>query len=146
MRHIRLFFLLFAANMVQLSAQAQTFVSAECARGSSRSSCTIRIDSGLITITPSSTSPILDISIKASKVLSYDYVSHTAERYFFSNGYHHNFTNRLARNYSFTITWESESGSTETVTVSLKDAKSNKSFYPVMREVTGLELGVPRQR
>lgn len=146
MRYVRLIFLLLAATLVQLSARAQTFQSAECARGSSRSECTIRIESGLITIVPLSTSPILEISIKASQVLSYDYFSKSAERYFFSNLYHHNFKNRLARNYSFAITWESESGSAETVMVSFKDAKSNKNFYPVMREITGLELGVPRQR
>lgn len=139
-------FLLVATSIVHFSAQAQTFLSAECARGSSRSSCTIRIDSGLITIAPSSVSPNLEISIKASNVLSYDYFSKADERYLFSSGYHHNFTNRLARNYSYTITWESESGSIEAVTVSLKDATANKNFYPAMRELTGLELGIPRQR
>jgi hypothetical protein len=146
MRSISLIVSLFAASLVQLLAQAQTFLYAECARGSSRSICTIRIDSGLITITPSSTSPNLEISIKANKVLSYDYFSKRDERYFFSSWYHHNFKNNLERNYSYTITWESESGNTEAVTVSLKDATSNKNFYPIMRVVTGLELGVPRQR
>lgn len=146
MKYIRFIFLPVAASMVQFSVQAQTFMSAECARGSSRSSCTIRIDSGLITITPSSNGPNLEISIKANRVLSYDYFSKRDERYFFSSLYHHNYKNKLERNYSYTITWESESGNAETITVSLKDATSNKNFYPIMRAATGLELGVPRQR
>ena len=145
MKDIRFLFSLFAACMVQLSVQAQTIMSAECARGSSQSSCTLRIDPGRITITPSSASPNLEISLETSKVLSYDYFSKRVERYFFSNLYHHNFRNNLERNYSYIITWESESGSAESVAVSFKDATSNKRFYPIMRAVTGLELGVPRQ-
>jgi len=62
----------------------------------------------------------------------------------FASGYHSAVVERLAKNYSYVITWKTETGGSEKMVLSLNNPGYNKSFYPLMRKVTGLELGIER--
>ena len=138
-------FLLIIGVLLNLKAQAQSFPTAECTRGSLQTPCAINISPELISITSSPASAITAILIQPNQVLSYDYFRRSSEDDSFASGYHHNVMERLAKNYSYTISWKSTEGNHESLIISLNDSNSNKTFYPIMRKVTGLELGIVRQ-
>lgn len=139
-------FLLLIGGLLNLKAQAQSFPTAECTRGSSQTPCAINISPELISITPSAASAIPAISIQPNQVLSYDYFRRSSENDSFASGYHHNVIERLAKNYSYTISWKSTEGNPESLIISLNNSNSNKIFYPIMRKATGLELGIAREQ
>ena len=138
-------FLLLLGGLFNLKAQAQSFPSAECTRVSSQAPCAVNISPELISITPSGASAIPAILIQPNQVLSYDYFRKSSEDDSFASGYHRSVIQRLAKNYSYIISWKSTTGNSESLIISLNNSNSNKIFYPIMRRVTGLELGIARQ-
>mgnify|MGYP003350220349 CR=1 FL=1 len=83
-------------------------------------------------------------TIKPFQITSYDYFKKTSEDDGFASGYHRDFMDRLAKNYSYTLSWKTDTGAIESMIISLNDANLNKTFYPAMRRVTGLEMGITR--
>ena len=137
-------FLLLIGILLGPKVQAQSFPKAECTRGPSQTPCAINISPELISITPSAASSISPVTIRPDQVLSYDYFRKSSENDSFASGYHRNVMERLAKSYSYTITWKSAAGTLESLIISLNDSYLNKIFYPIMRKATGLELGITR--
>jgi hypothetical protein len=124
---------------------AEVIAVAECSYIGRMQPCQIhRTEAGLRIAISSSPSPKI-LEINGQDVTLYGYLRRGEENQYFASGYHRDYATRLAKNYAYLVEWRRSSIASEQVLISFGESNTNRLFYSLMRQLTGLELGDRRE-